>query len=116
MSVRGLLSVSHSTITATPPSLERLLLRHYGAMLSYFGTEAGTRLSRKHVSWYSRGLRGSAEFRDAMNRLDDPSRVVALIEAFYDQVATQQAAGDGGPWAHGAGTDDGGAVPRAVAA
>ncbi len=79
---------------APDPSLMEqrdVLLRHYRAMLSYFGTDAGLRLARKHVSWYSRGLRGSAEFRDAMNRLDDPARVVAMIGAFYDQVAAQHA-------------------------
>jgi len=78
------------------PEQRDLLLRHYRAMLSYFGVEAGLRLARKHVSWYSRGLRGSAEFRDAVNRLDDPARVEALVEGFYDQAATQAAAREGG--------------------
>ena len=81
--------------TPDPSLLEQrdILLRHYAAMLSHFGTQAGTRLARKHVSWYSRGLRGSAEFRDAMNRLDDPAQVVAMVRSFYDQVADWQAAG-----------------------
>ncbi len=93
-----------------------ILLRHYAAMLSYFGVEAGTRLARKHVSWYSRGLHGSAEFRDAMNRLDDPARVVALVEAFYDQVGAQQAAGSGGEWAREAAAQGHGSAARAAAA
>ncbi len=37
-------------------------------MLSRFGHDAGVRLARKHVSWYSRGLPGSAEFRAAVTR------------------------------------------------
>ncbi|MEO9191579.1 MAG: tRNA dihydrouridine synthase DusB, partial [Acetobacteraceae bacterium] len=37
-----------------------ILLDHYRAMLGQYGTDAGLRLARKHVSWYSRGLPGSA--------------------------------------------------------
>jgi tRNA-dihydrouridine synthase B len=52
-------------------------------MLVHFGTDAGLRLARKHVSWYSRGLPGSAEFRATMNRLTDPAEVIRLIDALY---------------------------------
>jgi len=44
------------------------------------------RLARKHISWYSRGLPGSAEFRAAMNRLADADAVLALIDGFYDRL------------------------------
>ena len=70
------------------PSLDRqksILLSHYHGMLGRFGTSAGVRLARKHVSWYSRGLPGSAEFRATMNRLPDAESVLALIDAFYDR-------------------------------
>ena len=61
-----------------------IVLAHYEAMLSQFGTQAGVRLARKHVSWYSRGLPGSAAFRAAVNRQPDAPAVLALIDAFYD--------------------------------
>jgi len=69
------------------PSLaeqKRILMTHYNAILAHFGTDAGTRLARKHVSWYSRGLFGSAEFRAAMSRRTDPAEVVRLIDGLYD--------------------------------
>ena len=44
-------------------------------------SHAGVRLARKHVSWYSRGLPGSAEFRAAVNRLPDAASVLRLIDA-----------------------------------
>jgi tRNA-dihydrouridine synthase B len=53
-------------------------------MLSQFGTGPGVRLARKHLSWYSRGLTGSAEFRATMNRLADADAVFGLIDRFYD--------------------------------
>jgi nifR3 family TIM-barrel protein len=61
-----------------------ILLEHYQSMLVHFGTDAGLRLARKHVAWYSRGLPGSAEFRAAIMRLTDAEAVQALIAAFYD--------------------------------
>ncbi len=57
---------------------------HYRDMLTRFGTGPGVRLARKHLSWYSRGLPGSAEFRATVNRLSDADQVIALIDQFYD--------------------------------
>ena len=70
-----------------PPTLaaqKEILLRHYRAIRAYFGEKGGVRLARKHVAWYSHGLRGSAAFRAQMNRLDDGTAVEALIHEFYD--------------------------------
>ncbi len=69
------------------PTLEGELdiaLAHYDAMLAHFGAQAGLRLARKHVSWYSAGLRGSATFRAAFNRIDDASTAIAAIKGFYE--------------------------------
>jgi tRNA-dihydrouridine synthase B len=71
-----------------PPLAQQkdILTRHYHAILDHFGDHAGVRLARKHVSWYSRGLPGSAEFRAAMNRLPDAASVLQQIDAFYDRL------------------------------
>jgi tRNA-dihydrouridine synthase B len=61
-----------------------ILVRHYAAIRAHFGESAGVRLARKHIAWYSHGLRGSAAFRAQMNRLDNAADVLALIDAFYD--------------------------------
>jgi nifR3 family TIM-barrel protein len=61
----------------------RIMLRHYHSMLDHYGADAGLRLARKHLSWYSRGLPGSAEFRALINALADVPAVLAAIERFY---------------------------------
>jgi tRNA-dihydrouridine synthase B len=61
-----------------------ILLRHYAHVREHFGERAGVRLARKHIAWYSQGLRGSAAFRAQMNRLDDAEAVIGLINGFYD--------------------------------
>ncbi len=69
------------------PDLARqkvILLEHYADMLVHFGRDAGMRLARKHVAWYSRGLTASAEFRAHVMRLVDADQVIAAISAFFD--------------------------------
>jgi tRNA-dihydrouridine synthase B len=85
-----LAQVAHYLRTGTrlpEPPLSRqktVLLRHYQAMQDQFGTGPGVRLARKHLSWYSRGLPGSAEFRASMNRLPEAPAVLEAIDRFYD--------------------------------
>jgi tRNA-dihydrouridine synthase B len=74
--------------SSEPPLAQQkfILTNHYQAILDQFGEPAGVRLARKHVSWYSRGLAGSAEFRAAVNRLSDTASVLRLIDGFYDRL------------------------------
>ncbi|MBI1272705.1 MAG: tRNA dihydrouridine synthase DusB [Alphaproteobacteria bacterium] len=69
-----------------PPTLTQqlgLMLRHLEDMLSHYGVTTGIRIARKHISWYSKGLPRSAEFRAAVNSMDDPGVVRSFIEEFY---------------------------------
>ncbi|MFL7901244.1 tRNA dihydrouridine synthase DusB [Azospirillum argentinense] len=77
-----------------PPLHEQLdtLLEHYDAMLSHYGVEGGLRVARKHISWYSTGLRDSAEFRSEVNRMSDPERVRGFIRDFYAPAIERMAA------------------------
>ncbi len=68
-----------------------IVLEHYRAMLSHYGTDAGVRIARKHIGWYSKGLPGSAEFRHAINRIDDWERVIGAIGVFYDALTERRA-------------------------
>jgi tRNA-dihydrouridine synthase B len=69
-----------------------IVLDHYEDMLVHYGTEIGSRIARKHVAWYSKGLPGSAEFRAAVNQTVEPARVTVLIRAFYEPLLARQAA------------------------
>lgn len=67
------------------------VLAHYEDILSHYGTEPGLRIARKHIGWYSKGLRDSADFRSQVNKMTDHHEVVRTIQDFYatalDQVA-----------------------------
>ena len=68
-----------------------IMLRHYDAMLAHFGADAGLRLARKHLSWYSHGLPGSAEFRAAATRQDDHRAVLSLIDDLFARAREHEA-------------------------
>jgi tRNA-dihydrouridine synthase B len=69
-----------------------LLIEHYRAMLDHYGEEVGVRCARKHIGWYTRGLTGSAEFRNACNRIDDASKVIDELTRFYEPFIARKAA------------------------
>jgi len=70
----------------------QVLVEHYRAMLEHYGREAGVKIARKHLGWYTKGLRGSAEFRNFVNFIDDPDQVLGELERFYDPFLRRQAA------------------------
>jgi tRNA-dihydrouridine synthase B len=77
-----------------PPLAAQLetVLAHYDDMLVHYGSAVGSRIARKHIGWYSKGLPGSAEFRATVNRTDDPERVKGMIRDFYAPLLERQAA------------------------
>jgi tRNA-dihydrouridine synthase B len=56
------------------------LLDHY----EFYGEHIGLRTARKHIGWYSSGLKGSADFRAKINITQGAENVREAIENFYD--------------------------------
>ena len=79
---------------ADPPVAEQfaVIAEQYEAMLSMYGVRVGVNLARKHLGWYTKGFPGSAEFRDVLNKIDDPGRVLAMLAGFYLDSAERAAA------------------------
>jgi tRNA-dihydrouridine synthase B len=69
-----------------------VVVEHYHRMLEHYGRETGVKMARKHLGWYTKGLHGSAEFRNQVNTIDDPDRVLEAIERFYEPFLIQKAA------------------------
>lgn len=65
-----------------------LVLEHFSDMLEHYGVETGVRMSRKHISWYSSGLNGSAEYRAKINNLSDPEKIKDTIHSFYEKLGS----------------------------
>jgi tRNA-dihydrouridine synthase B len=68
------------------------ILEQYDAMQSLYGVQTGVNLARKHIGWYTKGLPGSAEFRNKVNTQDDPKVVVQMLQDFYSPWLARSAA------------------------
>jgi tRNA-dihydrouridine synthase B len=68
------------------------ICEQYDGMLALYGPENGVNIARKHVGWYTKGLHGSAEFRNAFNKEADPKRALAMLRDFYAPWLTKAAA------------------------
>jgi len=68
------------------PSLDEqfaVIVEQYRAMMELYGPQIGANCARKHVGWYTKGLHGSAEFRNAFNKEADAARALAMLRDFY---------------------------------
>jgi tRNA-dihydrouridine synthase B len=60
-----------------------VLVEQYQDMLHHYGSMTGVNMARKHLGWYTKGLPGSAEFRNRVNFIDDPDAVLASLAEYY---------------------------------
>jgi tRNA-dihydrouridine synthase B len=77
------------------PSLDeqyRVITEHYVDTLSHYGNEVGVNMMRKHIGWYTKGIHGSAEFRNNVNKQADPKVVLDMLAEFYAPWSSRAAA------------------------
>ena len=82
------------TVPADPSIEEQyyLITAHYRAMLEHYGELTGVNMARKHIGWYTKGLPGSAEFRNKVNQIADARTVLSELERFYTPWLSRAAA------------------------
>jgi tRNA-dihydrouridine synthase B len=61
-----------------------VLLAHLDDLYAFYGAERGSRVARKHIAWYTKGLRNSAVFRARMNQLQTAAEQVEAVRGFFD--------------------------------
>ncbi|MCC6915827.1 tRNA dihydrouridine synthase DusB [Nitrosomonas sp.] len=69
--------------------IQRVLIDHLQELYLFYGEYSGVRIARKHISWYTRGLAGSAAFRHAMNRLATVEEQLSATQQFFSELADQ---------------------------
>ncbi|HET9662923.1 MAG TPA: tRNA dihydrouridine synthase DusB [Burkholderiales bacterium] len=69
--------------------IHRVLVEHLDDLYDFYGEFTGVRVARKHISWYTKGLPGSAAFRHHMNRLETATEQRDAVDAFFGQLAAR---------------------------
>jgi tRNA-dihydrouridine synthase B len=87
-------ALTGQTVPADPSIEEQyhVIKAHYRAMLDHYGEVTGVNLARKHIGWYTKGLHGSAEFRNAVNQIAESATVLDMLARFYDPWLSRAAA------------------------
>lgn len=67
--------------------IHQVLMAHLEDLYGFYGIETGVRVARKHISWYTKGLTGSAAFRHYMNTLPDIEQQKQAINDFFKSLA-----------------------------
>jgi tRNA-dihydrouridine synthase B len=75
-------------IKLEPPDIieqRQIILDHFEQMIEHYGERVAIPLARKHIGWYSSGIKGSAEYRAQINTASGYKNVKKIIEDFYDK-------------------------------
>jgi len=80
--------LAHGEILPDPSLLEvkQTLIEHLNTLYDFYGEYTGVRMARKHIAWYSKGLRNGNPFRQHMNTLELPQQQLAFTEQFFAQL------------------------------
>ena len=89
--------IDHYLETGTmlpPPSvgeIREVMVGHLHDLYAFYGYERGTRVARKHISWYTKGLKNSAVFRARMNTLETSALQLAAVAGFFGDLLAHSA-------------------------
>ena len=68
-----------------PPDIfERaeIMRRHFEKLVALKGEYVGVREMRQHAAWYTKGLKGGADFRNKFNRAETVAEILAIFDEF----------------------------------
>jgi tRNA-dihydrouridine synthase B len=69
--------------------IHSVLVAHLHDLYAFYGLETGVRIARKHISWYTKGLAGSASFRHRMNQLETCAEQLKAADEFFDRLGNE---------------------------
>jgi tRNA-dihydrouridine synthase B len=59
---------------------------HVNELYKFYGELTGLRVARKHISWYTKGLKHSAQFRFHMNQIEDCDNQIIAIDNYFNSL------------------------------
>jgi tRNA-dihydrouridine synthase B len=66
--------------------IREVLVAHLHDLYGFYGYERGVRVARKHIGWYTKGLKSSAVFRARMNTLETAQMQLEAVQQFFDEL------------------------------
>lgn len=63
--------------------IQQVLAGHLQELYRFYGEYSGCRIARKHIAWYTKGLRGSNAFRQAMYQADSTAVQAKMVNDYF---------------------------------
>jgi len=80
------LTTGSHLLAPTVDEIHSVMLEHLHDLYDFYGDLTGMRMARKHISWYTKGLAGSANFRHTMNTLQTIELQLQAINDFFTEL------------------------------
>lgn len=69
--------------------IREVMIEHLHDLYGFYGDLSGMRIARKHIAWYTKGLKDSASFRHHMNTLQTIDAQLKAIDDFFAHLETR---------------------------
>lgn len=76
-----------------PPVLqerEDIINRHLNMSVDFWGERVGVRNFRKHLLWYTKGLKGGSRFREMIGKVDEKKYVLDAVHRYFQSISRQK--------------------------
>lgn len=71
-----------------------IIFEHLRDMIAHHGEQTGIKMARKHLSWYTRGLRDSNRFRVEINQTKSAAELQECLDRYYAFVLEDEASNE----------------------
>lgn len=75
-----------------PEEIRDIMMGHLHNLYDFYGEHRGVRVARKHVSWYTKGQRHGAAFRQSFNRIETLEEQVQAAKLFFEELINNKRA------------------------
>jgi len=72
--------------------IRQVIKQHLKNLYTFYGEYSGVRIARKHISWYCKNMDGAESFRSRINRIENTSDQLRLIDVYFLDKLKQEAA------------------------
>ena len=81
--IKNLLDYFKTGKKNSPPTLAervKIMRRHFEKLIEFKGEGVAVSEMRKHAAWYTKGLKGGAEFRNNFNRAESVAEFLKILD------------------------------------
>ncbi len=70
----------------TPREIVSMMIRHMEMLVQYKGERVGIREMRKHIAWYTKGLKNSTKLRSETNKLQTKEEMEGILQEYLNTI------------------------------